>query len=413
MRALFVLTLISSLVVPVFASTDSLFTVTKLTDNLHMLSTDQGDYTTNTLVFFGEDGLLLVDTQTETEAKELKELVDSYGKGNPKYIINTHRHVEHIGGNAIFGAEPMVIAHGLLPSKLKSGAYIFNEYPPETYPDTTVSDKYTLEFNGEPIEIIPMAGAHDDNEIIVYFTKSKVVHLSSLVNGFNFPSVDRDGDVLMFAPLVAKALEMLPKDIVIVSGHNDTGTWDDLLAYHDMLVKTTEVVRKGLAEGKSLAALQEEKVLAQWESYAGSYVSADAWLEYLVEGMHNGKDEHPTPHVPIYHEWKKQGAAAAVALFRELKRDHTDEYVFSEFILLGIGDTLYRKHYLQDAILFFQASLEEYPEGKYNYYIHYELAEAHRQLGDKKLALEHCKKALELNPDFAEAKTLLEELKEN
>jgi len=412
-RQLLALTLILSVVVPVFASADSLFTVTKLTDNLHMLSTNQGDYTTNTLVFFGEDGLLLVDTQTEAEAEELKELVDSYGKGNPKYIINTHRHVEHIGGNAIFGAEPVVIAHELFPSKLKSGAYIFSEYPPATYPDTTVSDKYTLEFNGESIEVIPMAGAHDDNEVIVFFTKAKVVHLSSLVNGFNFPSVDRDGNVLMFAPLVAKALEILPRDVVIVSGHNDTGTWDDLLAYHDMLVKTTEVVRKGLAEGKSLATLQGEKVLAEWESYAGSYVSADAWLEYLAEGIRNGKDDRPTPHVAIYNEWKEHGASAAVTLFRKLKQDHPDEYLFTEFMLLGIGDTLYRKHYLQDAILFFKASLEEYPEGKYNYYVHYELAEAHRQLGDKELAMGHCEKALELNPDFNEAKTLLEELKEN
>jgi glyoxylase-like metal-dependent hydrolase (beta-lactamase superfamily II) len=412
-RHLLASTLILLIVFPVSATADSLFTINKLTDNLHMLSTDQGEYTTNTLVFFGDDGLLLVDTQTEAEAEGLKELVDSYGKGIPKWIINTHRHVEHIGGNAVFGVEPTVIAHELVPSKLKSGSYIFNEYPPATYPDVTVSDEYTLEFNGESIKIIPMGGAHDDNEIIVFFTKSKVVHLSSLVNGFNFPSVDSDGDVLMFAPLVAKVIEMLPKDVVIVSGHNDTGTRDDLLAYHDMLVQTTEVVRKGLAKGRSLATLQEEEVLAEWESYAGSYVSADSWLEYLVEGIQNGKDDRPTPHVSIYHEWKKQGAAAAVALFRELKRNHAEEYLWHEFILLGIGDTLYERDYLQDAVLFLKASLEEYPEGKYNYYIHYELADAKRQLGDKKLAMQHCEQSLELNPDFNAAKTLLTELEKN
>jgi len=413
MRQSLALILALSFLVPVSAAADSLFKVTKLTDNLHMLSTDQGEYTTNTLVFFGDDGLLLVDTQTETEAEELKKLVDSYGKGTPKYIINTHRHVEHIGGNAIFGVEPIVIAHELLPSKLKNGSYIFNEYPPATYPDITISDKYTLEFNGETIEIIPMCGSHDDNEIIVHFTKSKVVHLSSLVNGFNFPSVDSDGDALMFAPLVAKAIEMLPKDVVIVSGHNDTGTWDDLRAYHDMLVQTVEVVRRGLAEGKDLATLQEEKVLAQWESYAGSYVSADEWMEYLVKRIRDGRDNRPTPHVPIYHAWKKQGAVAALALFRELKRDHADEYMFREFILLGIGDRLYQKNYLQDAVIFLEASLEEYPEGKYDYYIHYELADANKQLGNKKLAMQHCEKSLELKPDFAAAKALLEELKEN
>lgn len=412
MRQTFALILILFILVPVAAAADSLFKVSVLTDNLHMLSTDQGDYTTNTLLFFGDDGLLLVDTQTEAEAEELKTLVDSYGKGPPKYIINTHRHVEHIGGNAIFGADPIVIAHELLPSKLKSGSYIFNEYPPATYPDITVSDKYTLEFNGESIEIVPMGGSHDDNEVIVHFTKSKIVHLSSLVNGFNFPSVDgRDGDVLKFAPLVAKAIDILPKDVVIVSGHNDTGTWNDLIAYHDMLVQTTEVVRKGLAEGKDLATLQEEEVLAEWEVYAGSYVSSDQWIEYLAEGMREAKDDRPTPHVPLYHAWKEQGAAAAIALFRELKRDHADEYSFTGFVLLGIGDKLYKKSYLQDAALFLEASLEEYPEGTYNYYIHYELADIKKQLGNWKLAMQHCERSLELNPDFSAAGTLLEELR--
>lgn len=413
MRNVFLHALILFIVVPAYATGDSPFKVTKLTDNLHMLSTDQGEYTTNTLVFFGEDGLLLVDTQTEAEAEELKKVVDSYGKGTPKYIINTHRHVEHIGGNAIFGDEPIVIAHELVPLKLKSSSYIFNEYPLATYPDITVSDKYTLEFNDETIEIFPMGGSHDDNEIIVHFTKSKVVHLSSLVNGFNFPSVDRDGDVLMFAPLVAKAIVMLPKDVVIVSGHNDTGTWEQLEAYHDMLVQTVEIVRKGLAAGKDLNTLKQEKVLAEWESYAGSYVSMDEWIEYLVTRMRDGKDNRPAPHVPIYHKWKKEGAEAAVALFRDLKRDHADEYSFNEFVLLGIGDKLYKKNYLRDAVLFLEASLEEYPEGKYNYYIHYELADANNQLGNKETALLHCEKTLKLKPDFNEAKMLLEKIKRN
>ena len=410
MRHLFAVIVIVSIVAPAAAAPDSLFEVTKLTRNLHVLSTDQGENTTNTLVFFGDGGLVLVDTQDESEAGELKEVVDSYGKGTPKYIINTHRHVEHIGGNAIFGNDPIVIALELVPSKLKSGSYIFAEYPPATYPDITVTDKYTLEFNGEPIEVIAMGGSHDDNEVIVYFTKSKVVHLSSLVNGFNFPSVDRDGDVLMFAPLVAQAIAMLPKDVVIVSGHNRTGTWDDLRAYHEMLVQTTEVVRKGLAEGKDLATLQEEEVLAEWESSAGSYVSAGDWIEYLAERILNGKDDRPTPHVPMYHAWKEQDAAAAIELFRGLRRDHVDEYYLSEFVLFSIGDKLYKRVFLEDAALFLEASLEDYPQGKYNYYIHYELADINRQLGNEKPAIRHCERSLELNPDFDAAKMLLEEL---
>ena len=165
------------------------------------LTTDQGAYTTNTIASVGEDGVLLVDTQAEGDAEALKKVVDGFGKGSPKIIINTHRHVEHVGGNAIFGEDPIVIAHDLVPAKLRSGSYLFNEFPRATFPDITFGDTMTLWFNGEEIVLTEMSGSHDDNEIIVHFTHSKVVHLSSLANGFNFPSVDTAGDPLAsFAP---------------------------------------------------------------------------------------------------------------------------------------------------------------------------------------------------------------------
>ncbi|MBD3850943.1 MAG: MBL fold metallo-hydrolase, partial [Acidobacteria bacterium] len=175
---------------------------TKLNERLYLLTTDQGAYTTNTIASVGEDGVLLVDTQAEGDAEALKKVVEGFGRGAPKIIINTHRHVEHVGGNAIFGEDPIVIAHDLVPAKLRSGSYLFNEFPRATFPDITFGDTMTLWFNGEKIVLTEMSGSHDDNEIIVHFTDSKVVHLSSLANGFNFPSVDTAGDPLMFSPLV-------------------------------------------------------------------------------------------------------------------------------------------------------------------------------------------------------------------
>ena len=192
----------------------------QLTERLYLLATDQGAYTTNTIVSVGDDGILLVDTQSEGDAKALKDAVDAFERGSPRFIINTHRHVEHVGGNAAFGSEPIVIAHDLVPEKLRSGSYLFNEFPDATFPDITFSETMTLRFNGEQIRLTAMTGSHDDNEIIVHFVDSNVVHLSSLVNGFNFPSVDTDGDPLMFKTLVKRAIEMLPSDVVIVSGHN-------------------------------------------------------------------------------------------------------------------------------------------------------------------------------------------------
>jgi glyoxylase-like metal-dependent hydrolase (beta-lactamase superfamily II) len=133
------------------AQTEEHFLVTRLADDLLMLSTDQGSYSNNSLVFTGPDGLLLVDTHGRDDAEAFKSFIEGLDHGSPKYIINTHRHVEHIGGNHLFGAAPLVVTHKLFPEKLRSGTFLFAEYPPETFPDITFEDSLEISFNGELI----------------------------------------------------------------------------------------------------------------------------------------------------------------------------------------------------------------------------------------------------------------------
>jgi len=391
---------------------DSTIKTTRLTDKVWLLSTDQGSYTTNTIAFVGDDGLLLVDTQDEGDAAALKSAVERFGKGLPKYIINTHRHIEHIGGNAIFGDDPVVIAHELVPAKLRSGHYLFSEFPRATFPDITTADSLSLYFNGERIRIIAMGGAHDDNEVIVHFTGSRVVHISSLVNGFNFPSVDSDGDVLQFAPVIRRAMSLLPRDVIIVSGHNRVGKWEDLGPYLEMLDGTRKVVEEGLRAGKDVETLQKEGVLDEWKQYAGSYVSLDDWIGYLARGLEGKKKPSQSVFEPVYRAWKDDGAEAAVARYHELKRDHGDDYLFREFDLLNIGITLSTRNLLPAAVVFLEGSLHEYPDSKYEYYTNYQLADAHDRLGHRKLAVEKCRASLKLKPDFEPAQELLKKLQE-
>jgi glyoxylase-like metal-dependent hydrolase (beta-lactamase superfamily II) len=402
-----VMTLIA---ISVSAQDEPAIRVTRLSETLFRLTTDQGAYTTNAIASVGEDGLLLVDTQAESDAEGLKRVVRGFGKGNPKVIINTHRHVEHVGGNAIFGNDPVVVAHDLVPAKLRSGSYLFNEFAEATFPDITFKEKVTLFFNGEEIRLIALPGSHDDNEIIVHFTKSKVVHLSSLVNGFNFPSVDSDGDALKFAELVERAIELLPEDVVIVSGHNQNGSYADLIAYHEMLVATTEVVRRGLDAGKDTETLQAEKALDDWESYAGSYVSVDRWIEYLVDAF-EGSVEKASIYEPLYYALRDGGPEAAIELHGKLKSEQAEEYDFNDVDLLIIGDKLLEKGRTEAAILFLELSLKEYPEGDYTYYVNYDLAVAHERSGNRKTAIRFCETALDQKPESEMISAFLEGLK--
>jgi len=393
-------------VAPVQAQTEGI-TTTRLTEQLYQFSTDQGSYTTNSLALVGQDGLLLVDAQARGEdAQALKAAVDALGYGPPKYIILTHRHVEHIGGTVLFGTEPVVIAHALVPQKLESEGFLFDEWGPATMPDVTVADSLTLFFDGEEIRIVAMGVSHDDNELAVHFKKNKVVHLSSVVNGFNFPSVDADGDALGFPDAVRRAMKLFPKDVTVVSGHNPPGTWAQLPDYQAMHIQSQERVRQALEKGETLADMQEEKLLAEWDHYAGSYVSANQWIEYLVKAMTERPDRRPTLYADVYAVWKSRGAEAAVEEYARLAREHSDEYHMDQATLMRIGAHLVEREMYADASAFLRGSLSEYPRAPLAYYSHYLLAESLHRLGRDGEALEHCDEALRLQPGFEDAVAL-------
>lgn len=399
------------------AETDDYFKVTRLAPDLMMLSTDQGSYSNNSIVFTGKDGLLLVDTHGNPDREAFKKFIDGLGFGAPKYIISTHRHEEHIGGNALFGADPVIIAHHLLPGKLRRGTFLFTEYPPESYPDITFSDSLEIIFNGEVIRLVNIGGSHDDNEIMVYFTHHGIAHVSSVVNGFNFPSVDSDGDVLKFEPTVRRLMTLLPRDVRLISGHNGSvsgfdfiGKWDQLPLYADMMKNTVNIIRRNLAEGKNTEEMQTSGILDEYKKYAGSYVGTSDWIEYVVNALSAPDETRKDICLPIFEIWKKDGARAAVDHYRQLEKTREKEFDFNETTLLSIGSKLYSRELYKDASEFFLGSIDHYPESDYLFYTHYLAAKAFHSLGQAEKAVKHCTESVKINPGFKGASKFLEEL---
>jgi glyoxylase-like metal-dependent hydrolase (beta-lactamase superfamily II) len=397
--------------------TDGHFQVTRLAPDLLMLSTDQGSYSNNSLAFTGPDGLLLVDTHHDADADAFKAFIEALGLGKPRFIINTHRHVEHIGGNHLFGPEPIVVAHRLFPEKLRSGTFLFAEYPPEAFPDITFADTLELTFNNELIRLTYIGGSHDDNEIVVHFTGHGIAHISSVVNGFNFPSVDRDGDVLQFEARTRQLMELLPQDTRLVSGHHGqasgydfVGSWDQLPAYADMVRDSIGIVRRELAGGGSLEAMQEAGVLDAYSEYAGSYVSTAEWTSYVFEALTGESRQRADIGKPVYAAWKQDGAEAAVKRYRHLLETRGEEYDFGEFTLVSIGSKLYAKGRYGDSVVFLLGSIEIYPQSEYLYYARYLAARGLQKLGRTDEAIEHCRASIRLRGDFDDARDLLAEL---
>lgn len=392
------------------------FDVTQLAENIYELSTDGGGYTVKVIASVGEDGILLVDTGQKETGSDLLATLQTLGSGPPKIVINTHSHIEHTGGNIALGKGPVVIGHRNLRARLRSGSFLFDEFPDESIPQVTFTDSLRLHFNGEDIELLAFPGAHDDSDIIAWFTKSKVVCVGALSNGLHFPSIDREtGDVLKYADTVKRIIDILPEDVKIVPGHGEDCTMADYRMFHAMLTETADIVREGLDEGKDLATLQSEDILNDWTSFECSYVDKNRWIKYFVDAFQR-KDsaaEFKQPiYEPIYYALKDGGVDAAVKLYYVMKADHYDEYRFDQAGLWVVAYKLFDNGKINEAIRFLELSVGEYPQGKYSWLCYHYLGEAYLKMGDKALAAENYRKSLELNPDNSDAAERLKELKQ-
>jgi cyclase len=386
------------------------FKITKLSDHIYKLAADGGGYTIKVIASIGKDGTLLVDTGQRRTATSLRAALESIGGANPRFIINTHAHEEHTGGNVIFGSGPVFIGHASLRSRLTSGSYVFDEFPDEALPSVSFTDSLSLFFNGEEIKLMAFPGAHDDGDIVIWFTGSKIVCVGALSNSPHFPSVDeRGGNAIKYPETVERLIAILPEDVTVIPGHGDDHSMSDFRAFHRMLVDTREAVRAGLAEGKDLAKLQAEDVLKPWASFEGSYVDRNQWIEYLVEGF-QPPVRKPTIFAMIHTALKEKGLDAAVELYYDLKRNHAEEYSLEETDVVYVGYKLSQHDRTAEATRFFEVCASEFPTGKYAYYCHHRIGDAYKAQGRKDLALEHYRKAVELNPEDTEAATMVKEL---
>lgn len=359
---------------------------------------DESGLAMKVIASVGEDGVLLVDTGAKANADALAEAVKALGKGVPRYIINTHSHFEHLGGQLAFGKGPVIIGHANLRDRYVNGLYVFTEFPREALPQVTFTDSLSLFFNGEEVKLLAFPGAHDDSDIIVWFTRSKVVCTEALCNCHHFPSVDGEtGDVLRYPETVERIIRTLPEDVILVPGHADDCNMAEFRSFHEMLTKTRDIVRAEVAKGKTLEQLKKEDVLAGYTSYE-SYMGRNDWLDTLYDGLtppREDRGDRPWAYGLLYKEWKKNGADAVIGLYHELRARQPATHVVTEDTLLLAGRRIVKLGASRDGLKLLETYMQENPKGRNMRLCHLGLASAHDKLGHRAEALKYYKLSLE------------------
>lgn len=261
----------------------------KVSGNVYMLQADPGSGNIGASV--GPDGILIVDDQFAPLAEKIRTALKEAGGGPLKFILNTHWHFDHVGGNKVFGPEAPIIAHTNVRKRLtteqKAMGRTFPPEPKEAWPVITFDHALSIHFNGEEIKVFHMFPGHTDGDSVVYFTGSKVIHMGDqyIANGFPFIDYESGGDVEGFAKNIATVLAQLPPDAKVIPGHGPLSTRDDLKAYHRMLVETMTSVRQGVEAGKSLDTIKTEGLPDEWKPFSRGFITTDKWIEAIHAGL--------------------------------------------------------------------------------------------------------------------------------
>ncbi len=235
----------------------------------------------------GADGVLMIDDQFDFLAEKIQAAVDALGKGRIKYVLNTHWHGDHTGGNPFFGKSSPIIAHENVRKRLASGGRGRGPAAPEALPVITYANGLSIHFNGEEVRVVHFPHGHTDGDSIVFFTKSNVVHMGDHFFSGRFPFIDLDsgGDVEGFMKNIDRVIEMLPADVKIIPGHGPLSTLEDLRASRAMLRETTAIVRERIAAGKSLEEIKEAGLPEKWDSWSWRFISTDRWLDIVYRSL--------------------------------------------------------------------------------------------------------------------------------
>ncbi len=237
--------------------------VTKVTDHVYMLVGQGG----NIAISVGEDGVFMIDDQFARLTPKILAAIKSVTDQPVEFLINTHWHGDHTGGNENMQKEgAVIVAHENVRKRMSMDQ--FNKErnttkkaaPKEALPIITFSKDVSFFFNEESIFIFHVHEAHTDGDAMVYFTESNVLHTGDAYFQGKYPYIDLNsgGSTQGYIAAIKKALLVINDDTKIIPGHRNMSTKTELKAYLEMLESIEEKVVAAIKAGKTEAQVTED-----------------------------------------------------------------------------------------------------------------------------------------------------------
>ena len=257
----------------------------------------------NVAVSAGEDGVFIIDDQYKPSIGHLLAAIKGVSDQPVRFVINTHYHADHVGGNEMVGeGGGIVIAHDNIRKRMSTDQ--FNHFwdsttpawPDGALPVVTFNDRVTLHLNGEPVTAYHVPRGHTDGDSIIHFPESNIVHMGDILFYGLYPFIDLDagGTIQGMIAGVELGLELSDEATRVVSGHGALTDKAGLREYHGMLSEMQKRVQSMIDKGMSLRQVVEARPTADWdEELGGSFIKPDSLAIFIYNSL-TGVD-HFTP----------------------------------------------------------------------------------------------------------------------
>ena len=234
-------------------------------------------------VSYGEDGTILIDDQFAPLTEKIQTAVSTLGAQPVKFLVNTHWHYDHTGGNENLGkAGAVIMAHDNVRVRMAAGQGDQKPSAKVALPVVTYADGLKLHLNGEEVRVMHMPAGHTDGDSIVHWTKSNVIHMGDLFFlKMSFPFVDASsgGNVRGVIAAADKVLAMADDQTKIIPGHGAVATKADLKQYRDMVAQIVAKVETSAKAGKTLEQIKADRPADGYGVKADGFITADRFVE--------------------------------------------------------------------------------------------------------------------------------------
>jgi glyoxylase-like metal-dependent hydrolase (beta-lactamase superfamily II) len=223
-------------------------TAEKLSDSVYVLFGQGG----NIAASVGEDGIYIIDDQFAKLSNDIKKTISDLKPGSAEFVINTHHHGDHTGGNENFAkAGAHVIAHDNVHKRLEEKHGANSDYLPRI----SFGHDLKLHFNNEHAHVVHYAYAHTDGDSVIFFNNDNIVHMGDIYFNFGslpFVDVDSGGSVDGILAAVNDVIKQIDERTIVIPGHGPVSDRSGLVTYAKLVKKAKDLMLKAMQNNASL-----------------------------------------------------------------------------------------------------------------------------------------------------------------